>query len=242
MTHDPSKETSIHIVEPTEPAPVSAADEAHRAASPWHRLGDCALVRLALYYGLLGSAANGLTRFAPELSEAIERERSRHAAFDEAAPVAIRDAALPVQLGGDESSAVVLLSLLAALLLALPVSWVYAWSSEPKQYSQGFAQALIVFPVAIATVVFLVKGSLALAFSIAGIVAAVRFRTRLSAARDALFIFVAIGIGLAAGVQLLHVAFLASIVFTLASLGLTAIDYGAHPSRLHGMRLRSGRH
>ena len=74
------------------------------------------------------------------------------------------------------------MSLLFSFLFALPVTWVYRWTRSRKKYNQAFAQTLLVVPIAIALVVFLVKDSVALAFSLAGIVAAVRFRTSLKGA------------------------------------------------------------
>ena len=94
--------------------------------------------------------------------------------------------------------------------MTLPVVWVYRWTRPTRRYNQSFAHTLIVVPIAITLVVFLVKGSLALAFSLAGIVAAVRFRTTLDEPLDAVYLFLVIGTGLAAGVQLLFVALLAS--------------------------------
>ena len=91
--------------------------------------------------------------------------------------------------------------------------------------------------VTIALVVFLVKGSLALAFSLAGIVAAVRFRTSLDEPIDAVYMFMAIGIGLAAGTQLTTVAYLASLMFVAISLGVWKINFGAKPAVLSGWRI-----
>ena len=68
----------------------------------------------------------------------------------------------------------VVVALTLAFALILPVTWVYRWTREPKKYSQSFLHALLVTPIGIALVVFLVKGSLPLAFGLAGIVAAVR--------------------------------------------------------------------
>ena len=92
-------------------------------------------------------------------------------------------------------------------------------------------------PIAIALVVFLVKGSLALAFSLAGIVAAVRFRTALNNPMDATYMFIVIGIGLSAGVQLGSVAILASVAFNAVALGVWRMNYGAQPAVLSGFRL-----
>jgi hypothetical protein len=59
-------------------------------------------------------------------------------------------------------------------------------------------QLLIILPLVVAGIVVLVKDSLALAFSLAGIVAAVRFRNTLDDSKDAVYVFLATGVGLAA--------------------------------------------
>ena len=58
-----------------------------------------------------------------------------------------------------------------------------------------------------------VQSSLALAFSLAGIVAGVRFRSTLDDTRDAVYIFLAIGTASAAGAQALGIAFATSLIF-----------------------------
>ena len=131
----------------------------------------------------------------------------------------------------------VTMSLLFSFLFALPVVWVYRWTRPRKKYSQAFAQTLLVVPIAIALVVFLVKDSIALAFSIAGIVAAVRFRTSLSEPMDATYMFIVIGIGLAAGIQYSSVAILASVAFNVVVLVVWRMDWGAEPALLSGFRL-----
>jgi hypothetical protein len=87
-------------------------------------------------------------------------------------------------------------------------------------------------------VVFLVKNRLALAFSLAGIVAAVSFRNRISDTRDAVFVLVVIGIGLAAGVQRMVVAYVTSLAFNVTTIFLTARDYGRKPAQLDGWYTR----
>ena len=62
----------------------------------------------------------------------------------------------------------------------------------------------------------MVQNSLALAFSLAGIVAGVSYRTRLKDSADALYIFFSIGIGLAAGTQSLGIAMVMSLFFAFA--------------------------
>ena len=65
----------------------------------------------------------------------------------------------------------------SAVLLALPVALVYVRTRAVRGYQQSVVQSLVVLPLVVAGVVVLVKDSLALAFGLAGIVAAVRYRT-----------------------------------------------------------------
>ena len=133
----------------------------------------------------------------------------------------------------------VVLALALAFGVTLPVTWVYRWTRSPKKYSQSFIHALLVTPIGIALVVFLVKGSIPLAFGLAGIVAAVRFRATIKEPMDAVYMLMAIGIGLAAGTQLTTVAYLASLIFVTIALAVWKSDFGAAPAVLSGWRIVS---
>lgn len=129
--------------------------------------------------------------------------------------------------------AIGMVAMLSAGLLAFPVAWLYTITRQKRGYRQSMVHSLILLPVIIAGVVVLVKFSLALAFSLAGIVAAVRFRHTLEDSKDAVFIFAATGIGLASGVELTAAAAL-SLMFSLATLLLFRSDFGRTPARLEG--------
>lgn len=202
------------------------------------------IVRLVVYYcaALLLFAA--LFSAFPVLGEYVTAERGRQGARTalemDKSRGAVEAGALtagPMGLLDAERSIPILLSIVAALLVALPVTWVYRWTRPRRRYNQAFTQTLMVVPIAITLVVFLVKDSLALAFSLAGIVAAVRFRTTLDEPLDAVYLFVVIGTGLAAGVQLLFVALLASIVFNAVTLVVWRLNVGAQPVALEGWRI-----
>ena len=122
-----------------------------------------------------------------------------------------------------DRSVTVALVVVGALLLVAPVTWVYMYTRR-IQYDPSLVHSIIILPVVVAAVVVIVKNSLALAFSLAGIVAAVRFRTTIKDLKDAVYIFLAIGIGLAAGVQALDVALVVSMAFTLVILTLWKFD------------------
>lgn len=129
--------------------------------------------------------------------------------------------------------AIAIVAMVSAALLALPVAWLYIITRQKRGYRQSMVQSLILLPVVVAGVVVLVKFSLALAFSLAGIVAAVRFRNTLEDSKDAVYIFVVTSIGLASGVELSAAAAL-SAVFNLTTLLLFRSDFGRTPARLEG--------
>ena len=82
----------------------------------------------------------------------------------------------------------------------------------------------------VAGIVMIIQNSLALAFSLAGIVAGVRFRLTLDDSLDAIYIFVAIGAGLAAGIEALEITVVVSVIFNYFILFFWEIDYGEEVS------------
>ncbi len=206
------------------------------------------IIRLAVYYITWLLILNAIFHIFPEILHYVAQERERifvGTSFNSGV-----DAAVPLgnikeginRLADPEHTIPVVVALVLAFGVTLPITWVYAWTHPPKKYSQAFVQTLLVIPVAISLVVFLVKGSLALAFSLAGIVAAVTFRLSLKSTIEGVYMFMVIGIGLAAGTQLTTVAYLASLAFVTITLGVWKINYGAQPPVLSGWRIVSPDH
>lgn len=192
--------------------------------------------KLVLYYGLLAALVVVLWWLLPGSWQASLREAARPLVGTTAtlssltAPSAAAQRLAP--------GTVVLMALLgsvAALALSLPVSWVYMATRHKKGYSQSVVHTLVLLPVVVAMVAALVRNSVALAFSIAGIVAAVRFRTTLEDSRDAVFVFLVMAVGLACGVQL-EVAVVLSVLFVVVALVLWYTDYARTPPALEGER------
>ncbi|MEL6188416.1 MAG: DUF4956 domain-containing protein [Myxococcota bacterium] len=202
------------------------------------------VARLMLYYAAVLLAFTGVFRAFPQISSYVNAERLRGEGVSlDLDPNQIVTAGEQAQRAANYTvldpytSIPVIFALLSVMALTIPVAWVYRWTRHPARYSPSIAHALLVLPLAITLVVFLVKGSLALAFSLAGIVAAVRFRTALSESEDAVYMFVVIGIGLAAGVQLTNVAFIASVFFNFVSLFVRYLNFGVRPALLNGWSL-----
>ena len=119
-----------------------------------------------------------------------------------------------------------LLASIGATLVAVPVSWAYFITSRASRIDQSFLQTIMIMPLLVTGIAMIVLNSIALAFSLAGVVAAVRFRFSLNKPSDAMYIFVAIGIGLGSGIGALGIAFVISLTFVLATLIIWKLEYG----------------
>lgn len=181
----------------------------------WHRIYRASLVRVALYYVVLITVATLAVRSSPTvraslLSPSIPAVTEGVALITGATPPASWLGRPPFLLGAFET----LLVVLSAILLALPVAWVYMLTKKLR-FDPGLVRSVIILPIAVAGILLVVKNNLAVAFSLAGIVAAVRFRNTLKDPRDAVYIFLTIAIGIAAGVQAIDVALVVSMVFNI---------------------------
>jgi len=127
----------------------------------------------------------------------------------------------------------VLIAMVASALVSLPVAWVYQLTRAKRGYQQSVVQLLIILPLVVSGIVVLVKYSLTLAFSLAGIVAAVRFRNTLDDSKDAVYVFLATGVGLASGVDI-PVAMTISLLFNATVIVLWYSDFGNSPIELEG--------
>lgn len=117
--------------------------------------------------------------------------------------------------GGETSVADLMLHLLAALVLGQLVAWVYAWTHHGMSYQRSQVQSLILLALIVTTVMLAIGNNLARAFGLFGALALIRFRTPIKDARDATFLFLAVGVGITVGTRNLELAFVAT-VFALA--------------------------
>jgi hypothetical protein len=129
-----------------------------------------------------------------------------------------------------EKSIRLVLALIGVLLLMEPVAWIYMGARRRKGREQAFVLTILLLPVVVAGIVMIVQNSLALAFSLAGIVAGVRFRLTLDDTLDAIYIFVAIGAGLAAGIEALEITIVVTMVFNYIVLLMWEFDYAEQVS------------
>lgn len=194
------------------------------------RFWNSPFVRLAAYYVLLGLAVVLLVTLFPGVRGLFERFQelspvhglvSRRAAIEEAV-----NGPGPASLGAMALGLITLLSMLGALALVLPTAWVYMLTKQHRGYDQAVVQTVIVLPMTVAGTLILVQNSLALAFALGGIVAAIRFRNTLKDTRDVVYVYLVLGVGLAAGVYVPVVAAVMSLVFNATVLLLWWLNVG----------------
>ncbi len=196
------------------------------------RLADQPIARLVAYYLVLTAAVLVLRQLVPDLPGVFTAGR-----FDQ---LAAGGSVLTGQGGAvgsitpGEAATEAVIAMVCAYLLMLPVAWVYILTRQKRGYQQSLVQTLIILPIVVSGVVILVKSSVALAFSLGGIVGAIAFRNRLEDTKDAVQVFLSIGVGVACGVQVMSVAVALSVFYNLINLTLWWTDFGRSPAVFEG--------
>jgi hypothetical protein len=163
------------------------------------------LWRIAVYYVALFATAYVLAQIFPVFHEVVFGGFER---LSRAQPVgtSLNDSLVPDALNatpmatlgqgqnaGRVFAVLAAVSLLGALALMIPVAWVYLLTKQRRGYDESVVQAMLILPIAVAGIVFIVQFNLALAFSLAGAAAAVRFRSTLKDTKDAVYVFLGPG-------------------------------------------------
>ncbi len=191
------------------------------------------LGKLTAYYGALSVLVWLLSRWLPRVAAYLYSWEDREQAdyFGDEVLETIGQIAYRA-LEPDAASAL-FVSIIGALVLMIPVTWVYIGTRRRSGLDQSMIESLLMLPVAVAGVVVIVQDNLALAFSLAGIFAGIQFRSRLKYYADAHFIFAAIGVGLAAGIGALHIAAVMSLCFNYIAYFIWRLGYGAESAERH---------
>jgi hypothetical protein len=199
------------------------------------------ILRLVVYYGIFVTvvvvlliANSELLRYMPfSGNDALDRRDFEVTDTSIRMPRELLDTSMPSgEITPDQLASSILFltgTLLTTILVMIPVTWTYTATRFEAGPSKVFVRALILLPVVATAVVLLIQNSLALAFGLAALVAAVRFRVSLPEAIDGIYVFVSICVGLAAGVGYMGVALMMTLVFTLTNAVLWRIDYGRNP-------------
>ena len=180
--------------------------------------------RLVLYYVVVGTLLLVLTAIFPEGHVESPVVNAPPPTTPGAAVEWFREHAA-VFPGGAPRWLDALVQMFGAFLLAIPIAFVYVRTRTRVKFDRSLVQTVIVLPVIVTAILVVVRDSLALAFSLAGIVAAVRFRNNLKESGDAVYIFCSIGIGFATGIHALSVASILSVAFVTIELALWKFNF-----------------
>jgi hypothetical protein len=187
--------------------------------------------QLTLYYAALSLVVLLFARISPGSARYLYTWRSTGAEHvDLAAQLTADNTFTALQA---ETAVALFVSTVGALVLMVPVTWVYMGTRRRRGLDQSMVESLLMLPVAVAGVVVIVQDSLALAFSLAGIFAGIQFRSRLKFYADAHFMFTSIGVGLAAGIGALHIAGVMSLCFNYVAYTIWRLNYGAESGERH---------
>ncbi|PYP43171.1 MAG: hypothetical protein DMD43_00170 [Gemmatimonadetes bacterium] len=205
--------------------------EAPRRPSPSTWFTAHPVQKIILYYAVLALVVAVLHVIDPNLEGVFTTKRFGEVVAAGKKALA-EDTTSIVNISPAEIAFETIVLMTTALAVMLPVTWVFILTRSKKGFSQSTAQTLIFLPIVVAGIIMLVRSSTALAFGLGGVVGAVSFRNRLNDPKDAMYIFLAITVGLAAGVQVAAVALAISLFFNLVMLITWRIDFGRMPAQL----------
>jgi len=224
------------VVGPYAPPPPGTAIRTPRGRSPGRNFVERVFegrshpyLRLLLYYVLLTAVLALVVYFVAPIRDALiasTRLASREGGLMDTGPEGVDFGKHMAWLEPLKRFGVTLVVIAASLLLVMPVAWVYMLTKRFR-YDPALVASVIILPVVVAGTAMVVRNSLALAFSLAGIVAAVRFRNTLKDPRDAVYIFLVIACGLSAGVQAMDVALAISMAFNFVVLTVWKFNIGS---------------
>lgn len=121
----------------------------------------------------------------------------------------------------------ILWNLVLALLCGLAIAFVYRRTANGSGYAPSFLNSLVLLTLITALVIMIIGNNLARAFGLVGAMSIIRFRTAVKDTIDIVFIFFALGVGLAAGsgshaIAVTGTIFIGAVIMLLSRMPATA--------------------
>jgi len=193
------------------------------------------LIKLLMYFVLAGLLMVAMFGFLPTLAESgqswLNEDEFTRTFIEGLLESGAGPPSLDIASTGARLAMLGILSLyfLGTILLMVPITWVYMYT-HPNTYHRNLITALVILPICATATVWLIQDSLPLAFGLAALVAAVRFRIRLDNPLDGVYIFSSISVGLASGVGYLGVGYVMTLFFCFCATALSILHYGKSPN------------
>jgi hypothetical protein len=118
-------------------------------------------------------------------------------------------------LSGTFSVGDVAIALTLSFVLSAMIGWIYRFTHRNISYSQSYVQTLVILGMLIALIMLVIGSNIARAFALVGALSVVRFRNAIKETRDVGFIFLVMGVGMAAGTRFYTLAIVAAVAISL---------------------------
>lgn len=136
-----------------------------------------------------------------------------------------------------EAAFEVTLTILIGMLLGLAISYTYKKTYKGFAYSQEFAHNIVIICVIISLIISVIGTNIARAFSLAGALSIIRFRSSVQSPRDIAFIFFSMGAGLACGAGLYIPAIIFVILLSIFIFFIQSIDFVAEKNEAKVLKI-----
>lgn len=130
-----------------------------------------------------------------------------------------------------------LLAIFASLVLGIVISLAYLIITPKRERSASFIMSIIILPAIVAVTILLIGGSLARAFSMAGIFTIVRFRSIPGDSKDISFVFLTMAVGLSVGLGYITLGFAVALIIGLAMVIIRKSAYGVSKQKEKRLRI-----
>lgn len=126
--------------------------------------------------------------------------------------------------GGTITIAAIVISMLASLINGSLIALVYRQAYEGVLFQKAYAITIVLVCLVTTMVIMVISGNLVLSLGMVGALSIVRFRAAIKDPLDIVYIFWAVGVGIANGVAYFSVSFVASIFIGLCLILFKKID------------------
>jgi uncharacterized membrane protein YhiD involved in acid resistance len=114
----------------------------------------------------------------------------------------------------------IVLALLVSYSLGMIIYFVYKWNFNGVVFNQGFSVSLAAMTILTTMITLAISGNIALSLGMVGALSIVRYRAAIKDPMDILFLFWAVGSGIAVGAKLHYLAFVGALIVILMFLTL----------------------
>lgn len=120
----------------------------------------------------------------------------------------------------------ILLALTLSTVLTLIIAKAYTLTHAGYSYSKTFVQSIVLVGITVALIMVIIGSDIARAFALVGAMSIVRFRTPVKDSRDLVFVFSAIAVGMACGVQFYHYAAIFTVFMVVLVAAFHLLNFG----------------